>query len=396
MTDEVTLSARPTCPGFDHYGPQMQEDAIAVLSEMRTRCPVAWSDSHDGFWVLTQYAECYEASRDFQRFSSATGAIPNFLGGLKLPPVEYDPPEHEVYRSLLQRWFTYRRIVGFEDDIRRFARRRVEALGERAELVSELCLPFPRDVILYILGVEESAIDGIGTLLSYSTESFVEDPDGALGAMAELHRYFIDDLVASRRRNPSDDFISHLVTSTVDGEPLSDQMLALLIQQVIGGGFETTTKVLGTSLAYLGENLAAQRELRDSPLDTGVEELLRMFTPLSVGRQARTDTQLGGQAIEEGERALLMLGAANRDPAQFADPDCPDFGRSPNPHLAFGVGIHRCLGMHLARMEMVIAFEELFAAVEEIRLHPGQRPTYRAGQVWGATSVPVELTFRAR
>jgi cytochrome P450 len=393
MSEDLVSSTRPTV-SFDHYGPDMGERAPEVVNELRDRCPVAWSEAHDGFWVVTKYDDIKVADSQFERFSASHGAIPDVFEGSKLPPINLDPPEHGVYRSLLQRWFTLRRVNSYRDKISEYAQAYVDRLGDRVDLVPEFFAPFPCDVMLHIIGSGDTDIRMVADLLHTMMYNFVDNPEVASRAHEQMNEYFIDELVADRRRNPADDLITHLATSKIDGEFIPDDMLALLLLEVLGGGTDTTTKVLATSLAYFVDNPAAMQAFRESDLATGVEELLRLFAPISIGRLARMDTELGGQQIYEGDRLLIMMMGANRDPEKFPNPNTADFARSPNPHLAFGSGIHRCLGMHLARIELVIVFEELFRAFADIRLQQGQRPIYTANQVWGATSVPVELTRR--
>lgn len=368
----------------------MREGAIDLLAEIRRETPVVWTDRYDGFWAITSYEGCYEAVRAADRFGQV-GTIPTVTGGYKIPPINYDPPEHEVYRNLLQGWFTLKRMTDFAGFIRDCARARVRALQSPCDLVAGFTKPFPRDVILGIIGVADADMDFIGNLLSYGLEHAGDDPDGVRAATMQLRAYFVETLISSRRRAPTDDLVSHLVGSQIDGVPLSDELIAAFIQQVIGAGIDTTNRSMATGLAIVAEDLDAQRAMRQATMGIAVEEILRLTAPVAVGRRVRNDTQLGGQTLRTGERLLNFLVAANRDPAQFPDPDQPDFDRAPNRHIAFGTGIHRCLGMHLARMEMAIGFEELFNIAKEIRLQRGQRPTFTSGQVWGVTALPIEF-----
>jgi cytochrome P450 len=392
--NDKTLSERPTRAEFDHYGPHMGEQAPEVLAEMRAECPVAWSEQHGGFWVVTRYDDCHELSRDPQRYGNSTGTIPDLFGGLKLPPISFDPPEHGVYRDLLQSWFTLKRVQGFEEFVRRCAQARIDALGSPAELVAGFTRPFPRDVILGVIGVPDADVDLIGRMITDRMENATADQAEVRASTESLRQYMADTLIASRRRKPSDDLVSHLVASEIDGEPLGDELIAGLLHQVIGAGIDTTNKVLATALGNLAQDPAAQAGLREADLSVAVEEMLRLHAPVSVGRLCHAQSVVGGVPIEEGERLLLMFASANRDETQFPDPERIDWARSPNRHMAFGVGIHRCLGMHLARMELVIAFEELFAAFDQIELAPGGRVTFQPGQVWGASAVPAELRRR--
>lgn len=394
MTDHVVAATQPSRPGFDHYGPGMAEQAPDVLAEMRHECPIAWSEQHGGFFVVTRYDDCYTLSRDPDRYGNGAGTIPDLFGGLKLPPISFDPPEHGVYRDLLQNWFTLKRVQGFEAFVRGCARARIAALASPGDIVAGFTQPFPRDVILGVIGVPDADVDLIGRMITERMEHATADQSEVRASTQTLRQYLAETLIASRRREPTDDLVSHLVASEIDGEPLGDELIAALLEQVIGAGIDTTNKVLATALAYLVQDPAAQAELRQADLGVAVEEMLRLYAPVSVGRLCRADSVVGGVPVAAGERLLLMLGSANRDQHQFDDPDRADWARTPNRHMAFGVGIHRCLGMHLARLELVVALEELFAAFTRIGLAPGRHVRFQAGQVWGAVDVPVELGRR--
>ena len=388
------MSHAPTrAQGFDHHDPALGARVWEEYAALRAECPIGWSEHHDGYWIVTSWAGVHDLAHDTAHLSSRRALIPNVLGDHVLIPISLDPPEHSKYRALLQRWFTTARMATFEPFIRERARALLAGLSSPADLAADFAQPLPLDITLAVIGVPDQDMGPVAEGAKATIEGVGDDPVTMFEKIGAAYGYLAQDLVPKLRAQPGDDLVSFLCGAEIDGEPLSDIVIASIAFNVVGAGFDTTYKSLSSSFAFLATHPDDQRRIRAcSDLELAVEELLRMFAPVSVGRIATGDFEYGGVQFKEGEAVLLACPAAGRDPAVFPDPDTPDFERRSNKHLAFGTGIHRCLGMHLARLEMRVALEELFAAISWFDLEPGRTPGYSQSQVWGATSVPVTFT----
>lgn len=396
MSVEPTAREHSAAAEFDHHDPAVAARIHDEYTRLRSQCPVGWSTRHDGFWVVTDWADVHDLARDTQHLSSRVSLIPNVMGEHVLIPISLDPPEHSTYRALLQRWFTPARIGSFEGYIRSRARGLLAASADTSaevvDLATQFARPLPLDVILTVIGVPTTDIDVVAAGARAAIEDVVVDPAGAAEKIDRAYGYLANDLVPTLRDEPRDDLVSFLTTTRVDGEPLPDDMVASIAFNIVGAGFDTTYKSIASSLAHLATEPDSQRALRSTnDLSVAVEELLRLFAPVSAGRVVTRDVERGGARLRAGDAVLLVYPAAGRDPAVFDRPDEPDFARRPNRHLTFGTGIHRCLGMHLARLELRVALEEVFRATSWFEVDVGREPAFHQSQVWGATSVPVRI-----
>lgn len=390
-TDSTTRPASRAAT-FDHHDPDLATRVFDEYAEIRSECPVGWSEQHGGFWVVTDWSSIHDLARDTEHLSSRVGLIPDMLGDNVLIPISLDPPEHSKYRGLLQRWFSPGRVATFEPFIRRRCRELLAAAPSRCDLGQDYARPLPLDVILMVLGVPDHDMAVVADGARAAIELAGADPVEAFAKIERAYTYLATDLVPGVRADPSDDLISFLAGAEIDGFPLDEQTIASIAFNVIGAGFDTTYKSISSAVAFLAAHPEHQAELREeADLGLAVEEMLRLFAPVSVGREVTQDVDCAGVRLRSGDVVLLAFPAAGRDPLVFADPDTPDFARKPNKHMTFGTGIHRCLGMHLARLELVVALEELFAATSTFELEPGRDAVFSPGQVWGATSVPVRL-----
>ena len=372
---------------FDHY------------ARLRSEAPVVWHED-PGFWIVSRHAEVYEVSIDSERFRSGAGILPLEIGiTYDTPPtmMHTDPPEHTHYRALVSPAFRPSRIRAMEAPIRARARSLFDELplGEPVDIVGRLTVPYPLMVISDLLGVpaedwprffewSEATIPGA---TDWSEERRAELTD-------EMHQYLLA-LIAERRSAPRDDLISDLVLSEIEGRALDDDELWMFLNQLLVAGNETTRNLLSGGLVALAEapeqydRLRADRTL----LPTAVDELLRWTTPV-VGfmRTATGATELAGVPIGEGEHVHMLYASANHDEAVFgAQAEQLDVGRAPNPHLAFGFGVHFCIGAALARLEASVFLEELLSRVERIEL-AGPVERTPSGIIAGVRAATLELT----
>jgi len=382
---------RPTVE-FDHYDQRIAHRIHDVYRELRNEHPLQWTDSHGGYWIATGYEPIHAIASAPDEFTSGEALIPAVTGGNPLIPQMLEDPDHRMYRTLLRDWFTPRRITSFEPALRELTAETLASLTSPADLATDFALPIPMEMILRVLGVQAQNMDVIRDGVRYMVDQGGQDTSGAHEAWQGAMDFVQDVIIAPLRDNPGDDLLSYLLSKQPDVAELTDEVIAAIGFSIIGAGFDTTYKTLATTLAYFAENPEIQAQARKSPSAQVVEESLRLFAPVVTGRTVQSDTTVAGQTLRSGERVLLSLPAANRDPAEFTEPDAPRFDRNNVRHLTFGTGIHKCLGMHLARLELRVAIEEVFRAFDDFHVAPGQEVKYVQSQVWGAVSVPIAFT----
>jgi cytochrome P450 len=388
----------------------MVADPYPAWERLREEDPVHWSESLGG-WVLTRYADVRAALADVRlsadritpflsrRGPTATEAVEALLRRLGLWVVFTDPPIHTRLRGVLGRAFTGRAIelrrsrvegiVGWLLD-------RAAAAGE-FDVIRDFANPLPVAVIGDLLGIppeDHERLKAWSDELAIFVGSALTTPDKderAARGVAELHEYF-EDVVARRRAVPDDDLVTALLAAEQRDDGLSQAELVASCVLLLFAGHETTTNLIGNSVLALLRNSAAARTWREDPALTAsaVEELLRFDGPTAaMVRVAREDLPIDGRVVHRGDRLFLMINAANRDPRQFHEPDRLDLRRADNRHLAFGHGIHFCLGAPLARLEGQVALPALLARFP--RLSPrGEAPEWLDSLVFrGMRSLPV-------
>jgi cytochrome P450 len=380
---------------FDHHASELAEDPWGVWDEMRARCPVHRTDSHGGYWVVTRYEDVASVARDHKTFlSGGEGAIhipgPGH-GGL---PIECDPPEHFEYRRLLNPFFTVDAVAKHEEQIRSLATVLVDQFIEEGhcEVHSELAVPLPKITTFRLLGLPEEMAGY--SFSANSTEGYVRD------RTAGGRRQALDELIAQtleqRRVEPRDDLATYLLQGRIGERALTDHELHALLRNVHDGGVATTADGIGNALLYLSRRPEVRQRLIEEPelMANAVEEFLRYEAPvMALGRTASRDGEIGGQAIQEGDRVLIVFGSANRDESEFEHADEVLVERFPNRHVTFGLGIHRCIGMHFARLEMRIALEEVLQRMPDFRIDESQVVAPRhVGEIYGRLALPMTFT----
>ncbi len=350
-------------------------DAFSQYARLRDEAPMAWNDTK-GFWALSRWDDVMAVSTDPETFCSGRGILVMEIGaGYDTPPtmMHTDPPEHTVYRKLVQPGFAPGRMRALEADVRRRAKLLVDEIeaGRAVDFVETVAVPFPLYIISALLGMPDEDwrrfYEWSEAVIPGATD-WSEDKRAAL--QADMHDTLLATTVA-RRADPRDDLISVLAQVEIEGRRLSDAELAMFLVQLLVAGNETTRNLVSGGLVALAERPEAWERLRGDRglVPTAVEEMLRWTTPVvSFMRTATRDAELGGQAIREGDPVLLLYASANRDERQFGPTaDRFDIGRDPNHHVAFGFGAHFCIGATLARIEARVLLEELldrFEAVE--------------------------------
>ena len=358
-------------PLFEPRSGESWRDPFPSYAELRETEPV-----HDagGFWVLSRFAEVYDAARDTATYSSARGLTMtdgetelDLVGGFA-PMVMLDPPDHTVFRRMVARGFTPRQVGELEPEIRTFVRDRLQRAAARREtdIVHDLLKPLPSMIVAHYLGVppeDRRRFDAWTEAIVAATSA--GDPAASAGAAAEMFDYFTH-LIERRRRAPGEDTISQLARAGDDVSVL--QMLGFAFTMVAGGN-DTTTGLLGVALQLLTEHRDQRQRLIAAPdlIPDAVEELLRLASPVQgLARTTTREVELRGRRIPTGARVLLLYAAANRDPREFGrDAEELDVERAPRRILSFGHGAHHCLGAAAARLAGRVVLEELLTALPD-------------------------------
>jgi cytochrome P450 len=319
---------------------------------------------------------------------SAEGLV--WLGNVRpLIPLSVDPPIHIKYRKILDPLFAPRRMDAMEEDITGRVNRFIDTFADRGEchFTDEFAVPFPSAVFLGLMGLPWEELDTFLRL-----KNGILRPGGGSTDMEERQRIqketgqeiyaYFDSILDERERDPKDDILTHFITSEIDGDKLTREDILDICFLFLIAGLDTVTDSLTCFYAYLGRNPDARRALAADPslVPSAVEELLRWETPVpGVFRQATEDAEVAGCPVKAGDFVSVLLGPANIDPAEFEAPDDVRLDRDVNRHLAFGGGVHRCLGSHLARRELRIALREWHRRIPEYEVKPGIELHYPPG-----------------
>jgi cytochrome P450 len=307
----------------------------------------------------------------------ATGTFSNVVPFFKTrrPPLECDPPEHTVYRRMLNPYFSRERMAALEEPLRRFAGEMIDELlvEGSTDFASAFSHPFPTRALCLLLALPDDDWQLINEWSRRVDEVGGQSPPGSPEriAVGEELRPFMTSLIEERRRNPGDDVVSCLVRGDPELPPLDDDTLVGIVMMFISAGHNTTTSAIGNAVLRLARYPALQSELRGSPglIPAFVEEVVRIDAPQQAMRRvATTDTELGGRRIAAGDFVWLVFGAANLDAAAIDRPTELDLRRAPNRHVGFGRGIHQCIGAPLARVEIRVALEELLNRTSSFHL----------------------------
>jgi cholest-4-en-3-one 26-monooxygenase len=374
---------------------------------LRQNDPVWWNPSAfgTGFWVVSRYKDIWDVSLDQKTFSSARqGAIQKDWKDDEYVAQEHllinqDPPRHTKYRRLVNMGFSPKMVSKLQTHIYELADHIIDNIAERGEcdFVTDVAAELPLQVILEMIGVpltdRHLVFDWSNKMLAYDDPEYQTSPEVPHMASAEMFMY-ANELALKRQANPKDDLVSVLMEAEVDGEKLSVAEFNCFFLLLSVAGNETTRNLIsGGMLALIQHPEERARLMADrSLMDTAVEEMLRWVAPVMVFRRTATrDVELLGRNIREGDSVSVWYGSANRDEAMFKDPDRFDVGRTPNEHLAFGIGPHFCLGANLARLEIRIMFERLLERLPDIELAgPVQR--LRSNFINGIKHMPVRFT----
>ncbi|MEU5884110.1 cytochrome P450 [Spirillospora sp. NPDC047279] len=361
-------------PDWDPREPETFDSPHAVYADLRRRCPVPWSDAFGGFWAATRYEDVVRIARDNETFSTAVqNVVPHVPRSSRRPPLHFDPPEHGIYRAPLDRVMSRATVRRLEPAFLAAAGDLLRPMLARGggDYSKEFALPFAAQCFAEFLGLpldQVLEIRRIGVDYSFAIQDM--DKPRIMRASDELYG-IARALVDERRRDPRDpatDMVTGLLTAD---PPIPGDLVVGTVRQTIVAGIGAPHAVLGSAAVHLAREPDFQQRLRDRPdlLPNAIEELLRLYAPYRVfARTATRDVEVGGRTVRAGEPITMLFPSANRDETVFPDPDRLDLDRSPNRHLAFGRGAHRCPGTALARMQMAAALRSLLESTSEITL----------------------------
>lgn len=363
----ATTTGPPSEVDFDHVALSGMADPFPVLADLRSRCPVAHSTNHDGFWALFRYADVARAAQDPATFSSRDVTIPTEVLPAPPPPLMVDPPVHRDFRAPLLERFSAGAVRKVEPLVRRAATRLIDDFIERgsADLAAELCIPYPAHGAMHLLSLPEADVP---RFQAWAVRIFQNQGD--LSIPMELAQYF-GPMYGELAGQDGDEIPSLARRLVIDGREIQLMEYVMLLTTLVVAALDTTANATSQILLVLAQQPELRSALIADPglLPSAIEELLRYVTPLpALARVTTCPVELGGQVIGPDEKVLLNWIAANHDPDEFPDPDSIILDRSPNRHLAFGLGPHRCLGMHLARLEVRVLLEEVLSRLPDYRV----------------------------
>jgi len=373
----IPMDVTAAFSGASSSGPQ------AGFKALRESAPVL---AVGGGVILSRKADIDEAFRHPEVFSSNSDALN--IGNIRpLIPLQIDPPDHVRYRRLLDPLFAPKRMAALESHVSEAVHRRIDAFADRGscDLVPEFTIPLPSEVFLALFGLPFEELD---TFLRMK-DGIIRPPEPDLDGQAahrrrtaeEMYAYF-NTVLDRRASDPRDDIMSGFLGAEIEGRRLSREEILDICFLLMIAGLDTVTASLDCFFAYLAQHPDQRDRLVADPdlVPKAVEEMLRFETPVTgVPRVAVQDAEIGGATVRTGDQVMILLGSANTDEAEFIDADDVDFDRDVNRHLAFGGGVHRCLGSHLARLELRVALREFHARIPRYRLAPGAELSYTSG-----------------
>ena len=380
---------------WDHLDPRWIEDPFPIWDEIRQTCPIAHTERFQGVYLPTRYADVRAVAYDTDHFSSRRTAIREVhheLGG-GAPPITSDPPKHRVARMVLLPPFTPKAIEVLRPKARAICNELIDAFinEDRFDGAADYAQHIPVRVIAHMLGVPETDGDLFRNWINAILNEGITDYDSLMRGLEEMTDYFRP-YMEERRKNPGGDLISYLVQQTYpDGSPFKDNHVLGTVRLLLVAGIDTTWSGIGSCIWHLAKHPEDRRRLVREPdlMPTAIEEFLRAYAPVTMAREIRQEAEINGCRFKPGEMVMLSFPAANRDPAMFPDADKVIIDRKENRHAAFGLGIHRCIGSNLARMEMTVAVEELLKRIPEFEIDGVV--TWSEGTVRGPRKLPIQF-----
>ncbi len=387
---------------FDHTDEAWAANPFPIMDELRATCPVPHSERYGGVWMPTKHADVAAVAYDTTHFSSRSIIVsenrpPAMIAPAGIaPPISSDPPYHMDSRRMLLPIFSPQAIDKLEPATRAYCHELIDAMKDAdvVDAAEQYAQHIPVRVIANMLGLPEEDGDQFRVFVNSILEGVarpIEDRAEGFMSLFEYLRHHIEDHI----ENPRDDLISFLLGSELHGKPLDPFEVARTIALLLIAGIDTTWSAIGASIWHLAGTPADRQRLVDEPelLPVAMEELLRAYAPVTMARLVTEEVEIGGCPMKPEDWVLLSFPAANRDPEFFENPDEVILDRSPNRHAAFGLGVHRCAGSHLARMELRVALEVWLERFPQFSLADEDPNAVRwsGGQVRGPRVLPVRI-----
>ena len=371
---------------FDIADPAFAENFEKVLDNLVTRCPVAHSELGAGYHVFNRYKDVRRCGQNWRTFSSSDGWMLNPpADNIKILPEDLDPPYHTAWRRVLNPFFTAEALTNLEDNARGYAADLIERFAGRGncEFVADFAAQLPGLILFkHILPVP---VEDLPELFNdIDIYSFGSPPDRT-PAFGRVYAYLQRFLESRSKQGARGDLVDVILDGVEkEGSPCSWHDKVHVALDVVFGGLATTTHAMSGAIYVLASQPEVRHALLKHPeqMHTAVEETVRLYAPVvAVGRTVRNDVKVAGVALKAGARIALNYAAASRDPDACTNPQKFDIARDEVVHTAFGVGPHRCIGEHLARLEIRVAVEEFLKRIPQFELKPGTQPAYESGQL---------------
>lgn len=409
MTDTVYGPVTDWATDFDHGAPEYNANIHEIWDNLKASgCPIAHTNRYGGTWLPLTHEMVHEIAYDTEHFSSRSvvvgqlkpsqveGAMPAPIGGA--PPITSDPPFHQDARRILLPAFAPKKIDPLRDEIRQMCHDLIDKMGDKdlIDAAYEYAQHIPVMVIASMAGLPKEDGDIFRSWVHVILEGIGESREEREPVFEALNEYLAK-AVEEKRANPGDDLISFLLEAEIMGNKLSPEHVAGTIILLMVAGIDTTWSGIGNSIWHLANNAVDRRRLVENPsmIPMAIEEFLRAYAPVTMARLVKQDYEFHGVQMKEEDWVLLPFPAANRDEAKFENPGEVVIDRQENRHSAFGLGIHRCIGSNLARLEMNVAIEVFLERFPDFEMNTTEEMVWSTGQVRGPRKLPLRINARA-
>jgi cytochrome P450 len=387
---------------FSHLEPEWSADPYSIQDDLRQRCPIAHTGRFGGGWLPTRYEDVAAIAYDTENFSSRSIIMSNFRPPLEMapvgtsPPISSDPPFHHDARKLLLPAFTKAEVSRHEPATVALCHELIDAFAGRdvVDAARDYAQHIPMRVIAAMLGFPPEDGPRFREFVENTLEGINLPPDERIARMDRLFDYLLEQ-IRDHVDHPRDDLTTFLVNAELYGRKLEREHVAGCMALLLIAGIDTTWSAIGAALWHLAGHTGDRRRLVADPglLPTAMEEFLRVYAPVTMARLVKQDMNWHGVDMKADDWILLSFPAANRDPAQFDRAAEVVIDREVNRHAAFGLGIHRCVGSHLARMELRVALEVWLQRIPEFTLADPAAVTWSAGQIRGPRTLPLGVSY---
>ncbi|MGH1503764.1 MAG: cytochrome P450 [Acidimicrobiales bacterium] len=383
---------------WDWLDDQWGSNAIEIWNDVREQCPMATTERYGRAFMPVTMAGVSQVAHDTEHFSSIWVNVgrPDAPRS-PAPPITSDPPDHKDHRRLLLPAFAPRRVSQMEDELRSYCRGLIAELdgASSADAAEQYTQHIPVHGICVLTGMPEEDADLFRDWIYRNFQLAPRDNSVRLQVNTEMTEY-IDGILNDRLANPRDDMMTEIANAEIDGEPVEWKLKNGYVKLLIIAGIDTTWSAIGSGLWHFAQHPEEVTRLVAAPDDdmlwmTAIEEVLRFYAPVTMARKVIADTEVSGCPVHAGDQMLLTFPAANHDPEAFEQPEEFQLDRAKNRHVAFGLGVHRCVGSNLARLEMTVGIQEWLRAFPNYSLDTSKETTWANGQVRGPRNIPVLL-----